>query len=137
MKTAVLSAIVAAQLTVPVADNVPTLNVASSCRAAADINKTSGLADPQSYDNCMADEESARKELVPIWTSFRAPDRSRCESEASSGGVYSYVELLVCLQLARDAAALTAPTASNTPPKVTPLRGASKTKAKARLQPQQ
>lgn len=126
MKTALLSAIFATQLTVPVADQVPNLNVTSSCRAAADINRTSGLADPQSYDNCMRDEDAARQELVPVWASFKAADRDRCSDEASSGGVYSYVELLVCLQMARDAAAMnTAPT------KLTPLRGASKTKAKA------
>jgi hypothetical protein len=121
MKTALISIIAATQLTIPVADHVPTFNVASSCRAAAEINRATGLADAQSYDNCMRDEDSARQELVPIWMSFKAADRDRCESEASSAEVYSYVELLVCLQLARDAAAMN----------VTPLRGASKTKAKS------
>jgi hypothetical protein len=121
MKTALLSIIAATQLAMPVVDNVPTLNVAASCRAAAEINRATGLADAQNYDGCMRDEESARQELLPIWTSFKAPDRVRCSDEASSGGVYSYVELLVCLQMAREAAAVN----------VTPLKGASKTKAKS------
>jgi hypothetical protein len=102
----------------PVADRVPTLNVEASCRAVTDLNRTSGLADAQSFDACMRDENSARQELAPIWTSFAAADRTRCADEASSGGVYSYVELLVCLQMARDASAMN----------VTPLKGARKKK---------
>jgi hypothetical protein len=108
MKTALLSLILTTQFAIPIADKVPTLNVESSCRAVSNLNKQSGLADTQSFDGCMRDENAARQELVPIWTSFAAADRTRCSDEASSGGVYSYVELLVCLQMARDASAMNA-----------------------------
>jgi hypothetical protein len=33
-------------------------------------------------------------------------DRGRCSAEASLGGVDSYVDLLVCLQMTRDAEAM-------------------------------
>jgi hypothetical protein len=51
----------------------------------------------------MKDEMSARQELMRSWQSFRAPERSTCTSEASAGGTASYVDLLVCLQMAHDA----------------------------------
>jgi len=98
----VLAAIVAAALplTSPVSDKVPALDVAASCRAAA----ATGLSVGESYQSCMNDERSAREELVRDWASFAAADRSRCTTESSGGGLPSYVELLVCLQMARDAA---------------------------------
>ncbi len=80
-----------------VSDNVPTLNVAASCRAVAAIQ----LADSQNYDACMRDENSARDELVKSWQSFSASERTRCIGEASTGGIDSYVDLLcVCKWLA-------------------------------------
>jgi hypothetical protein len=92
-------ALLGAQLLIPISEVVPTFNVEPSCKAAAAI----GLADSQSVPNCMAEENSARRELVSSWQSFRAPDRVRCAAEASSGGIQSYVELLVCLQIASGA----------------------------------
>ena len=85
-----------------VSDHVPTLNVAASCRAVAAIQ----LADSQNYDACMRDENSARDELTKSWQSFSAPERTRCIGEATTGGIDSYVDLLVCLQMARDADAI-------------------------------
>ena len=90
-----------ASLLIPIVDQVPTLNVAASCRAAANIN----IADTQSYGSCMSDENAARDQLVPIWQSFPVSKRSSCTEESSMSGIASYVELLVCLQLERDAAA--------------------------------
>jgi hypothetical protein len=66
---------------------------------AADVN----VADTQSYSACMNDENTARKQLQEIWHSFAAAERTRCTAEAKSGGIESYVDLLVCLQLASDA----------------------------------
>ena len=88
-------ALLGAQLLIPVSDVVPTFNVEPSCKGAA----AAGLADSQSVPNCMTEENSARRELVSSWQSFRAADRTRCTAEASSGGLQSYVELLVCLQI--------------------------------------
>jgi hypothetical protein len=78
-------------------NQVPTLRVEQSCRAASSIQ----MAESQSYDACVRDEMSARTELTQSWTTFAATDRERCASEASSDGIHSYVELLVCLQISR------------------------------------
>jgi hypothetical protein len=91
-----------AQLLIPVSDQVPRLNVSPSCRAAASV----AIADSQSFDGCMKDEDSARQELVKVWQTYPVADRGRCSSEASLGGVDSYVDLLVCLQMTRDAEAM-------------------------------
>ena len=90
-----------AHLLVPVSERVPTLNVEPSCRSAAAI----GLAGSQSYDGCMKDETTAREQLLASWQTFPMPDRVRCTGEASMDGIASYVDLLVCLQMSRDAAA--------------------------------
>lgn len=88
-----------AQFLMPVADRVPTLDVAASCKAATEIS----VSVAQSYEACMKDENSAREQLQKSWQSFSAPERTRCSAEASMGGPASYVDLLVCLQIARDA----------------------------------
>jgi hypothetical protein len=91
-----------AQLLIPVSDQVPKLNVSPSCKAAASV----AISDSQSFDACMKDEDSARQELVKVWQTYPVADRGRCSSEASLGGVDSYVDLLVCLQMTRDAEAM-------------------------------
>jgi hypothetical protein len=98
-------ALAALPLTSPVSDKVPAFDVAVSCRAAA----SAGLSVSQSYQSCMNDERSAREELVRDWASFAAADRSRCTAESSADGLPSYVELLVCLQMSRDAARMRRP----------------------------
>ena len=89
----------------PVSDRVPVFDVAASCRAAA----SAGMGESQGYRSCMNDERSAREELARDWTSFAAADRSRCTAESSGDGLPSYVELLVCLQMSRDAARMRRP----------------------------
>lgn len=84
-------------LLLTVSNQVPTLRVEQSCRAAASVQ----MAESQPYDACVRDEMSARAELTQSWTTFAAPDRERCASEASGEGIDSYVELLVCLQISR------------------------------------
>ena len=98
-------ALAALPLTSPVSDKVPVFDVAVSCRAAA----SAGLSVSQGYQSCMNDERSAREELLRDWASFAAVDRSRCTAESSGDGLPSYVELLVCLQMSRDAARMRRP----------------------------
>lgn len=97
--TIVPTLLLGAQLVVPVSDQVPTLDVAVSCKAATKI----AIAEAQSYDACMADEKSAREQLVKTWHSYAASERTQCTTEATMTGSPSYVELLVCLEIARDA----------------------------------
>jgi hypothetical protein len=98
---AVLS--LAASLVVAVADPVPELDVAPGCRAAA--REPGAVA--QRADTCLSDERKARDQLRQEWTQFPAGDRVRCAALARTGPP-SYVDLLTCLEIARDAAKLPA-----------------------------
>ena len=78
------------------------MNVEPSCRAAAKAGE--GL--DARFSRCMAEEESARVKLQGEWLKFPASSRGSCASMASGSGIQSYVELLSCLELERDAAKL-------------------------------
>ena len=79
-----------------VADEVPTLNVGALCRAEA-------KEAPEFSKACMADQNRAREDLVRQWAQFAPDSRARCTAMATSiAGAESYVELLTCLQMARD-----------------------------------
>jgi len=94
-----VAALVASQLAMPVADRVPEFNYERGCRAAAAAD-TAVLA--QSVSACEAEERGARQTLEQQWMQFKASDRKDCESMAALGESPSYVELLTCLQIARD-----------------------------------
>lgn len=118
MKIALLSmAMIGGQLVIPVSDRVPKLNVEATCKATVATDKAMGLALPQTYEDCMRDENAAQQELTSVWLSNSNEIRNQCEGEATAGGSDSYVDLLTCMQMA-DAAKSLSPA-----PK---LRGASK-----------
>jgi hypothetical protein len=91
----------ASQLVVTVAEAVPAFDTAPSCRAAAQVA-------PEGFNACMKDEQDARTQLASQWQTFIASDRATCTQNETTGGSPSYVELLTCLQMARDARALPA-----------------------------
>jgi hypothetical protein len=90
------AALLASQLTLTVADQIPKLDVIPGCRGATAMGMG---ATPQ---NCVADEQSARQQLAKEWAQFAKPDKTSCTEEVS-GFEPSYVELLACLEAARDA----------------------------------
>jgi len=76
-------------------EQVPKLSVESSCSDAQD--STGG--DPgQTYKNCLADENDARKTLTEKWNTFKPGTRRSCV-EAGARPNPSYVELLTCLEM--------------------------------------
>ncbi len=81
------------------ADNVPTLNVEPSCRSAAAASIMTG----RNTENCVSDENNARDLLKKSWKDFSAADKAHCDSLEQTGGPPSYVELLSCLEMSRDA----------------------------------
>jgi hypothetical protein len=86
------------QPTVALADVVPTYDVRATCGAEAQADPTAGIAAV-----CMAEEQRARETLVGQWAQFSQESRTRCvQTEAGSSGIRSYVELLTCLQIAKD-----------------------------------
>ena len=78
---------------------VPTLNVQPSCRGAA----IAGMNTGRTAETCMSDENTAHDTLGKQWSEFSAADKSHCLSMISTGGAPSYVELLSCLEMSRDA----------------------------------
>src|SRR5262249_42465391 len=89
--------LLASQLVVTVADQVPSFHVRPACRAPVDIVGTSA-------ESCLNDEKEARQQLAKEWSQFSARDREMCTDETKSYNP-SYVELLTCLESARDAEA--------------------------------
>jgi hypothetical protein len=79
---------------VAVSDTVPKFDVAKECRfeggSTADI------------DRCHQDEAAALEQLKANWTQLTGVYKSTCLAEATIGGFASYVELLTCLEMARD-----------------------------------
>ena len=90
---------VATSLFTVAADNVPTLKVEPSCRAAG----VEGVITGRTADSCINDEKAAREDLVKNWSTFSGDDKTHCLSMVSTGGGPSYVELLSCLEMSRDA----------------------------------
>ncbi|MDB5601969.1 MAG: hypothetical protein JWN71_4013 [Xanthobacteraceae bacterium] len=100
MFTPLASLAVAATLLLPVSDDIPNFNVEPTCRGAA----TSGDGQNVTLQRCLQEEQDARKELQSDWTKYPARFQRECVVAASSGADPSYVELLECLIMRRDAA---------------------------------
>lgn len=82
------------------AGEVPRLEFASGCRDTAGGNKGT-------LDRCIGDEEKARAKLATEWGAFPHADRTSCTQLARlGGGLQSYVELLTCLEMAKEARSL-------------------------------
>ena len=96
-----------------VADNLPTLNVEAGCRAAAKMGDSLSL--DATLRQCLADENSARGQLEKHWSQFPPALRQRCLATTETGGDPSYVEVLVCLQMGRDAAQMEDPLGGSRP----------------------
>jgi hypothetical protein len=94
-----LPALLMGSYVVLAANEVPKLNYGPSCKAAAQT----GLAG-RNQDACKADEETAHTKLQEEWSTFNAEQRRQCLTLSKLGGPPSYVELLTCLEMARDAA---------------------------------
>jgi hypothetical protein len=73
-------------LTVAAADNVPEL-------------------DTRNVASCEQSEQQARNTLSTEWQKFPASDQRNCVAETNIGGFPSYVQVLTCLEMARDARA--------------------------------
>jgi hypothetical protein len=56
---------------------------------------------------CMADENQALNTLKQNWSKYVANDKTLCIGMESTGGPASYVELLSCIEVNRDASTTT------------------------------
>ena len=75
----------------------PQFNPEPGCKAATAINQSIDLTLSQTYEACMADEESAKQELQQSWSKYSVADKRRCVGQTEDGGMPSYVEVLECI----------------------------------------
>jgi hypothetical protein len=95
---------VTSQLVIAVADTVPELNVERSCRAQASrTNPLGSGALGGTAEDCLRSEQAARDKLRTEWSQFSTAVRQRCTSTSTMGGEPSYVELLTCLEITKQA----------------------------------
>ena len=87
---------------IAVSDSVPQFDIVRECRFEGGSIAT--------FDRCSQDEAAALSELKSNWAKFGSVDRKICMAATTTGGFVSYVELLTCLEMARDAVS-----ASNNP----------------------
>ena len=78
---------------------VPVLQVVSSCEAAGRGAVVLG----RNKEACLADKSAAQDTLRQNWTKYAANDKTQCVGMTRTGGPASYVELLSCLEIMRDA----------------------------------
>ena len=103
MRAALLTlAVIASELTTPVANRVPELNVQKLCKMRSAGDKLMRQPESQSVTDCVREEGDAKQELIKIWEKTDSSIRARCESEAIALGTRSYLDLLSCLQMADD-----------------------------------
>jgi hypothetical protein len=98
--------VLGANLTMTVADDVPKFDIARGCRLdstqAFDLN----TGQNETVKRCIADEQRAQAQLQKQWSQFRNSDQAQCIGETDIGGTPSYVGLLTCLQMAKEASQL-------------------------------
>jgi hypothetical protein len=97
--------------------NPPTLRVGPSCEAAGSGSVILG----RNKESCLADETTAQDTLKQNWPKYLGTDKIDCVTLENSGGPASYIELLSCLEVMRDARSIqntdpldSAPTPVNT-----------------------
>jgi hypothetical protein len=87
-------AILATLSPIHVSDRVPTFDIVRECRyeggSAANVER------------CSQDETTALAQLRTEWAQFAGTDQKTCMVTTTTGGFASYVELLTCLEMARD-----------------------------------
>jgi hypothetical protein len=84
---------------VAVADGPPKLDVTLTCAAAAQYSISAG----RDKEACLGDETTAQTTLAQNWAKYNADDKNQCVGTVKTGGPPSYVELLSCIEILRDA----------------------------------
>jgi hypothetical protein len=82
----------------------PTLQVGPSCEAAGRGAVVLG----RNKEACLGDETTAQDTLKQNWSKYPGTDKTTCIGMTSTGGPASYVELLSCLEILRDAKSIEA-----------------------------
>ncbi len=103
MRAALLTlAVISSQLTTPVANRVPELNVEKLCKLRSAQDKIMRQPESQSVADCVREETDAKQDLIKIWEKTDGSIRARCVNEAIVLGTRSYLDFLSCLQITDD-----------------------------------
>ena len=89
-------AILAALSPIAVSSSVPQFDIARECRFEGGSTAT--------FERCSQDEATALAQLTTEWAQFADTDQKTCMVATTTSGFASYVELLTCLEMARDVA---------------------------------
>ena len=100
--TVLVAVALGAQSVIAHAEAPPKLSVGRSCDAAASY---AGLVG-RDKAACMNDENDALDALKKSWSQYSPTDRTDCTGMVKTGGPPSYVELLSCLEMMKDVAAI-------------------------------
>jgi hypothetical protein len=87
-------AILATLSPMAVSDSVPQFDIVRECRLEGGT--------VAAFDRCSQDEAAALSELKTKWVKFGSTDQKTCMATTTIGGFASYVDLLTCLEIARD-----------------------------------
>jgi hypothetical protein len=83
-------------------ESPPEMNIGPSCDAAASGSVVVG----RDKEACLVDERAAKDGLTKNWDGYDRAARTQCVGLNRTGGPPSYVELLSCLEVMRDAKVL-------------------------------
>src|SRR5580693_7663523 len=81
------------------AGSPPKLDIKATCQRAQPLSS----GEKSAYQGCLNDELQAQKELETSWPKFKASAQRDCVEVTKVGGAPSYVELLTCLELDKQA----------------------------------
>ena len=96
---AVTPLLIGLQVSIAMADDPPKLDLATTCNAAAQFAMVVG----RDRDACLQDEREAESTLAQNWSKYNSDDKTQCVGTVRTGGPGSYVELLSCIEVMRDA----------------------------------
>src|SRR5258708_787411 len=87
---------------IALADSPPQLNVAPRWGGGG----RGGISAGRDKEACLVDERTAESVLAQNWSKYDPADKTQCVGNVKTGGPASYVELLSCLEIMRDAKAI-------------------------------
>jgi hypothetical protein len=99
---ALMPIILTASHIVLAANGVPNFDVGRTCRPAA----VAGVMPGRDSSACQNDENDARKKLQQEWNGYSPAQRKQCAGFAGLDSAPSYVELLTCLEMAKQSSEL-------------------------------
>ena len=99
MMAVVIAAVLACLPGTAPAQQLPSVNIQETCRAAAGVmvNLMGGSTTENDIKICLESENKAREQMVKDWSTFQASDRAGCVQAQEY--LPSYVEWLTCFEM--------------------------------------